>query len=255
MTRARSLDPDTVAESWRAEPAGIAWPRRMPGFSAAVFAGSSPCGRELALPSDPRVHMLVVELGCCHLSVRIDGSLAYEGPTVPGSFDILRAGEAPQVRVTGEWRVALLFMPIDLVRSVAEDLGVQPDLARAVELVPPRMAPDRVFWRFARTLDNRLRRGGEFGRLELDELAIGLAERLVRRHSTVVAPRRRPPHRMSEAEARRIVEAVLDAPDGGASVIAEALDSLPHEARDVLREALVRIEYERSEAVRKRRLQ
>lgn len=169
-------------------------------MSAAVFAGRGSRELELVLPSSPDTHVISVELASFDLNLEVDGRVTHAGTVRRNQCELIRAGERVIARVTADWRVVQFYLPVDVIGQAVEALGMPICQARGLELIPPRFTRDPLIARLGRMVDARLRRGGEFFRLEFDDMALTLAERPVRRHSSIT-----PPHRAADTSAKTLV--------------------------------------------------
>jgi hypothetical protein len=126
-------------------------------------------------------------------------------------------------------------MPRDAVEAVALDLGVPEATARTLEVLPPRFERDTWLADVARGLDRRIRLGERLTRLELDEISLGIAERLVLRYkgAQYVLGAGAPP---KDREMARLSELLHDEADPGLEAVARLLGRSALEARAATRE-------------------
>lgn len=241
MSARAHVTPATVASSWNLDPVGLAWPGNAPGMSAAVFAARDSYALELSSPVGHETHVVSVGLARFDLEVEMDGQLVYSGPVERGQCEITRAGERLSARFTGDWRVLQFYLPATSVMQAAADLGLPLDQVDGVELMRMRFARDPLIARLAGAVDARLRRGGEFLRLELDDIAITLAERLVRRHSTAKLPQRRPPIAPIIIELSAILDEWRSHPNAHLDELAALLAGSSDEAQRALQDMIRRV--------------
>jgi hypothetical protein len=244
------ITPDVIACGWQLRPSACAWPGRTAGLSAAVFTRPGSCGLELPSPRDERTHVLTVELAPCMLEFQVDGRVVQDGPVAAGTAQVVRGGETPLARVSGDWRILQFYVPVAELPQLAADLGVPAPAARCIEIIDPGFTPDAVLAGIARRLDRRLARGECPERLELDEIALAIGTRLIRRHASVRPPRRPPGLRLSRGECRTMVELLADSHEPALAdlclllgrpaaeverAFGQAFRALPHQVRRSLR--------------------
>jgi hypothetical protein len=230
----------------------VAWPGNLPGLSAALFGGADARDLELVSRMDPRTHVVSVALSPCHLSRELDGRAVWSGDVSVGDVTIVRAGSAPASLINGTWQVIQLYLSTDDVRQVAEDLGVAASEARNLEVTYPHFRPDRVLTRIGRSLRRRLPRGDLPSRLELDELALVMAERIVRRFSNVRPPRPRV-QTLSRAELSLALDLLQGAEEPELADLAGLLGRTPHEVEVAFARALRAAPWQVREALRRGR--
>lgn len=253
MVETPSITPSATAQDWGQVPMSIAWPGRLPGLSAAMFGGRRARDLELASRVDAATHVISVGLLPCRLAFELDGRALWAGQVAPGDVTIVQAGRAPAGVVNGDWRVIQLYLPAAEVRQVAEDLGVAVCDARGLEVDFPFFRSDRVISRIGRGLARRLARGDAPSRLELDELALALAERIVRHFSSVRPPRRRPAPALSRNEISLVLDLLHGSEEPGLADLACLLGRTPCEVEAAFARALRAAPLQVREALRRRR--
>ncbi len=254
MTRSGALiTPDVIASDWQLRPSACAWPGRTAGLTAAVFTRPGSCGLELPSPRDEATHVLTVELAPCLLEFQVDGRVVQDGPVAAGTVQVVRGGEKPLARVSGDWRILQFYIPVAELPQLAADMGVPAQAARSIEIIDPRFTPDAVLAGIARRLDRRLARGECPERLELDELALTIGMRLIRRHASVRPPRRAPRPRLSCGECRTVMELLADSHEPGLADLCLMLGRSPAEVERAFEEAFRALPHQLRRGLRRRK--
>jgi hypothetical protein len=253
MNEPSSTTPATIAHDWKQAPLSVAWPGSLPGLSAALFGGEDARNLELVSRMDPSTHVVSVALSPCRLARELDGRTVWSGDVAVGDVTIVQAGRAPASLINGTWQVIQLYLPANDVRQVAEDLGVAASDARNLEVTCPRFRPDRVLTRIGRSLRRRLLRDNPPSRLELDELALVMAERIVQRFSDVRLPPRPRVPTLSRAELSLALDLLQGAEEPELADLACLLGRTPHDVEAAFARALRTAPWQVREALRRGR--
>lgn len=135
------------------------------------------------------------------------GGYRHAGRAVYGDIDIIPAGTPSLWEMRGKDTALLMRLSPALLRTAARELGADPE---RVEIRNRFQMRDDAIENIGWALKAEMEAGYPSGRLYLDGMAISLAARLVRCHSSLAVAERRPNGRMAGARLRRVLAYIED---------------------------------------------
>lgn len=141
-----------------------------------------------------------------HVSCR-RGGLSHSGTAVHGDIDVIPAGTPSLWEVRGKDTALVLSLSQELVSAVAKHLGYDAD---RIEIENRFLIRDQQLENIGWALKAEMESGYPCGRLYLDSLAVSVALRLVRCHSSVRQEPKRQSGRISAGKLRQVLSYVED---------------------------------------------
>ena len=184
-TEAGPLSPDRLEDIYAKQ--AIAKGLGTLGVSAALWQTEIFTGCDQNIPACPHTHAILTCLeGGGESSVFIDGRFRYRRHSVPGSTDILRAGDTPRaVTHSGAGHCLQLYLPDSLLQqSAADDFG----LNAQVELLPSDLRLDPAITQLGKLAAQEIRIPSGGSRMMLDSVSLALVVRVLRSWSSLSAP-------------------------------------------------------------------
>src|SRR5437899_8340826 len=135
------------------------------------------------------------------------GGYRHAGRAVYGDIDIIPAGTPSLWEMKGKDTALLMRLSPALLRAAAQELGADPE---RVEIRNRFQMRDEAIENIGWALKAEMEAGYPSGRLYLDGMAISLAARLVRCHSSLAVAERRLNGRMAGARLRRVLAYIED---------------------------------------------
>jgi AraC family transcriptional regulator len=179
--------------------------QRMHDGDFRVMLRSDPPG-VMEVPSLPHAYVAIHAGPSVHVACR-RGGYRHTGRAVFGDIDIIPA-ETPSIwEMKGKDTALLMRLSSSLLRTVAQELGLDP---AKLEIRNRFQMRDEAIENIGWALKAEMEAGYPSGRLYLDGMALSLAARLVRCHSSVAVADRAINGRMAGARLRRVLAYVED---------------------------------------------
>jgi AraC family transcriptional regulator len=160
----------------------------------------------MEVPGLPHTYVAIHAGASVHVASRRGGQ-RHAGRAVYGDIDIIPAGTPSVWEMQGADTALLLRMSPELIRAAAEQMEIDP---RRVEIRNRFQMRDAAIENIGWALKAEMEAGYPTGRLYLDSMAMSLAARLVRCHSSAAVQFARKSGKMAGAQLRRVLGYIED---------------------------------------------
>jgi AraC family transcriptional regulator len=160
----------------------------------------------MQVPGLPHAYVAIHAGPSVHVACR-RGGYRHAGRAVYGDIDIIPAGTPSIWEMSGKDTALLLRLSPSLLRTAAHELGADPE---RVEIRNRFQMRDDAIENIGWALKAEMEAGYPSGQLYLDGMALSLAARLVRCHSSLAVEERRLNGRMAGARLRRVLAYIED---------------------------------------------
>ena len=160
----------------------------------------------MQVPGLPHAYVAIHAGPSVHVACR-RGGYRHAGRAVYGDIDIIPAGTPSHWEMKGKDTALLMRLSPTLLNAAAQELGADP---AGVEIRNRFQMRDDAIENIGWALKAEMEAGYPSGRLYLEGMAISLAARLVRCHSSLAVAERRINGRMAGARLRRVLAHIED---------------------------------------------